>query len=134
MSDDGEAQLNGEWVGERMATAMAYESWHMLVKAPWARIERRDATGAHVERFEGYISTAGMPFTFGHAVEGMRVTVLDPRHLLVIWTQGKDVSAGEDIVFSRPGIDELTAEKAYRALTGFHAPMAVFYITRWAEA
>lgn len=134
MNDDGDAQLNGEWVGERMTLDTNVESWHMLVKVPWARIERRDATGARLARFEGYISAAGMPFTFGHAVEGTRVVVLDPRHLLVVWTQGVDAVSGEDIVFSRPGLDELTAEKAYRALATFHAPMPVFYITRWATA
>jgi hypothetical protein len=72
------------------------------------------------------LSGDGLPFTFGRTIEGIRVTRLDAQHVLVDW------GAREQVVFSRPGLAELTVASAFAQLRGFHTPMRVYHIIRWA--
>ena len=124
-----ETALDGIWVGENVDPGHAQDDvfdWRMFIDTVHVRIKACDDTGNCLRCYEGLLSTDGVPFSFGRVLEGIRVTRLDAQHVLVDWSEH------EQVVFSRPGLPELTVEPALAQLRGFHAPMRVYHIIRWA--
>ena len=140
------AYFTGQWIGEQPDHDDP-RTWHMLIQGPWVCIEQHDARDVCIDRLDGVISDYDPPFSFGLKVLGMRVTALDPDHLLVRLNEQRsvalaadqaadDAGEGEDdinVLFSRPGLPELTAGQVYHQYqTECHGPVRMLFITRWA--
>lgn len=112
-----DTRFHGVWVGETQGIDMPAHLWEI----------RQSGRALHITtRWEGEQPAAGMAF-LAWAVDGepafmlgkIRATLVDPQHFIIPGWDTNDTRQGVgpsyDVVFSRPGIAELTAGSVWRA-------------------
>ena len=113
MSDP--AQFNGPWVGETIGGDAPAHLWeitlfgeHLSIDTRWEGLTNRDLlSGKLVE---------GEP-AFNLDRYAKLAVLVDPQHFVIIGWDSKHATtldAALDVVFSRPGVAELSAHDAYR--------------------
>jgi hypothetical protein len=107
-------QFNGRWIGASQGADRPAHIWEIRQIGDYVEIDNM---------WEGDPSFRGMN---GHLVEGQaafdlseehRAVMVDPQHFIVAgWDEifeGEKQIAAYDVVFSRPGIAELTAHQVW---------------------
>lgn len=127
MSTNKALRLNGEWVGEAVVPSPA--TWHMHMQGMRATLMQLDADHPQfAAHFECTLSGTPAAFTLGEPCDEFIGIVLDECHLIIA-----GLDDGRDVIFSRPGLAELTAHETYASAIHQTAQMR-FAITRWAAA
>jgi len=120
-------RLNGEWVGEGAAPSPA--SWQLHVQGLRATLVHFNGLAAqHITRFECTLAGTPAAFTFGEPCEEFIGLALDDLHVVIA-----GLDEGNDVIFSRPGLAELSMHEAYAGALDKSA-LPRFALTRWAAA
>jgi hypothetical protein len=114
MTDDRDqpsvAQFSGRWIGATQGCDMPAHVWEITQRGSSLTIETRWEDTGRVTRIFGSIVPGEAAFTLGVQ---FRATLVDPQHFIIPAWDTNDTRDGEgphyDVVFSRPGIAELTA-------------------------
>ena len=108
-------EFAGEWVGETMGCDMPAHVWEIrVIGDTLIDIHTRweDKTAGH--RMSGYFDVLIGAFSLG---DGFTVVRLDPQHFVLPGWDTNDTRGGQgphyDVVFSRPGIAELSARRLW---------------------
>jgi hypothetical protein len=118
--------LNGDWVGQGVAPSPAL--WQLHVQGRRATLAQfNEDQPQQVARFDCRLSETPFTFTLGEPCEEFIGFALGESHLVIT-----GLDDGNDVIFSRPGLAELTAHDVYAALTP--SPENRFSISRWAAA
>jgi hypothetical protein len=111
-----DTRFHGVWIGETQGIDMPAHLWEIRQSGRNLQI---------ATRWEGGPPATGISFV-GWVVEGepafqinsIRATLVDPQHFIIPEWDTNDtrnrVGPSYDVVFSRPGIAELTAQRVWR--------------------
>jgi hypothetical protein len=108
-----QAQFGGRWIGATQECDMPAHIWEITQSGASITIETRWEDGSHVTRLYGKL----LPGEPAFAVESFTATLVDVQHFIIPGWDTNDTRGGDgpsyDVVFSRPGIAELTAHGAW---------------------
>jgi hypothetical protein len=119
MMSDNESNANlftGRWVGETQGVTMAAHIWEISRQGNMLLLNTRWEGRSRVVRFQAQIVDGEQAFMMGGS-KSVKATLIDKQHFIIPGWCTNDARNGEgpdfDVVFSRPGIAELTAGQAY---------------------
>ena len=109
-----DAQLGGRWIGATQGCDMPAHVWEITQHGRRLTIETRWEDATHVTRLYGELLPDQPAFTLG---DQFTATLVDAQHFIIPGWDTNDARGGVgpdyDVVFSRPGIAELTASSAW---------------------
>lgn len=112
--------LRGRWIGETQGCDSLAHIWDITVQGLLVRIETRWEGEERAERMTGRLQITPPGFALGD----VRAMLIDPQHFWIPGWDTPDTRGGQgpayDVVFSRPGLAELTAQEAYRKALAAH--------------
>ncbi len=118
-------RLNGDWAGEGVAASPA--SWQLHVQGMRATLARFNEDQPQAStRFECALADTPATFAFGEPCDEFIGIVLDDSHIVIA-----GLDDGHDVIFSRPGLAELTAHETLASAINPRTHMR-FALTRWA--
>jgi hypothetical protein len=104
----------GSWVGQTQGAEMPAHLWEITLFGPTLRILTRWEGESESTHFIGRLVPGEPAFTVGTS----KAILLDKQHFVIPGWCSNDRREGKgpsyDVVFSRPGIAELTARAVYR--------------------
>jgi hypothetical protein len=104
----------GSWVGQTQGCDMSAHLWEISLFGPNLRIHTRWEGESESVQFIGRLIPGEAAFVVGRG----KATLLDRQHFLIPGWCSNDRREGQgpsfDVVFSRPGVAELTARAVYR--------------------
>jgi hypothetical protein len=114
------AAFTGQWIGEKQGCTMPAHLWEISQHGNylWLRTRWEDESPSS----SGHFSAQMVPGEFAFKILGEReykATLLDRQHFIIPdWCSGSTGPVEEDgpsydVIFSRPGIAELTARAVY---------------------
>ncbi len=105
--------FTGRWIGETQGYAMPAHIWEITQLGFGLRISTRWEGETQVASFTGRLVPNEAAFIIGSS----KAILVDKQHFVIPGWCTNDVRGGigpdYDVVFSRPGIAELTARQAY---------------------
>lgn len=105
--------MAGRWIGESQGCASPAHIWEIDQQGERLIIRTRWENGTTEMRINGRLVGHATNFSIGNA----QAVMLDPLHFVVPGWDTNDIRGGVgpayDVVFSRPGLPELTAGAAY---------------------
>jgi len=115
-------QFNGPWIGETTGADAPAHVWeitvigiHLRIDTWWEGFPQHDTLyGTHVD--------GEAAFNLDYYAKLARM--VDPQHFVIVgWDSKHSPTAEEayDVVFSRPGVAELSAQEAYRRFRDSYA-------------
>lgn len=108
--------FTGRWIGETQRYAMPAHIWEITQQGFGLRISTRWEGGTNVANFTGRLVPNQPVFMISGSRE-FKAILVDKQHFVVTGWCTNDAREGigpdYDVVFSRPGIAELTARQAY---------------------
>lgn len=106
----------GSWVGQTQGCDMPAHLWEITAMGPNLRIHTRWEGETKSAEFIGRLIPGEAAFTIGK--NKAKATLLDRQHFVIPGWCSNDRRDGKgpsyDVIFSRPGIAELTARAVYR--------------------
>jgi len=115
--------FTGTWIGKTQGYEMPAHVWDITEYGPYLLLSTRWESGTHVTRFHAEIVSGEQAFKI-MGIDFAKATLIDDQHFVMPnWVFHKyhtenGENAGYDVVFSRPGAAELTAQTAYLKYTG----------------
>jgi hypothetical protein len=110
----GERRFSGQWVGATQGYPMPAHIWEITQQGARLTIATRWEDGPQVQRFQARLLPDGSGFALG---DRFRAVALSPQHFVVPGWDTNDARSGSgphyDVLFSRPGIAELSARAVY---------------------
>ena len=107
--------FTGRWIGETQGYPMPAHIWEITQQGVWLHIATRWEGESRVATFLGQMVPNELAFMLGSAPS--KAILVDKQHFVVAGWCTNDKRGGTgpdyDVVFSRPGIAELTARQAY---------------------
>lgn len=108
--------FTGRWIGATQGYSMPAHIWEITQKGVGLQISTRWESGSNVATFVGRLIPNELAFTLpGRRL--FKAILIDKQHFVVAGWCTNDARDGVgpdyDVVFSRPGIAELTALRAY---------------------
>jgi hypothetical protein len=111
---DPQPRFEGRWIGATQGCDMPAHIWEIAQRGNTLTIESRWEDAGRVTRIYGTLVPGEAAFKLG---DQFRATLVDPQHFIIPDWDTNDTRSGEgphyDVVFSRPGIAELTARAAW---------------------
>jgi hypothetical protein len=108
--------FSGRWIGETQGCAMPAHIWEIRQQGASLRLSTRWEHATNAATFSGWLLPDQPAFTI-RGSKMFRAFLLDRQHFIVPGWCTNDARGGNgpdyDVVFSRPGIAELTARQAY---------------------
>lgn len=108
--------FTGRWIGETQGCAMPAHIWEITQQGYGLMISTRWEGGTKVASFIGRLVSNEPAFTLSGS-KPFKAVLIDKQHFVIAGWCTNDVRGGTgpdyDVVFSRPGIAELTARQAY---------------------
>ena len=108
--------FTGRWIGQTQGFAMPAHVWEIKHQGYGLMVSTRWEDGTNVATFTGRLVPDQPSFTISGS-QTFRAILVDKQHFVVPGWCTNDVRGGigpdYDVVFSRPGIAELTAGRAY---------------------
>jgi hypothetical protein len=108
--------FTGPWVGQTQGADMPAHLWQIRQsgRSVWVSTSWEGEQGVGGMSFQGILAEEGPAFTL---VGRFTATLVDPQHFIIPGWDTNDVRGNVgpdyDVVFSRPGIAELTAAAVY---------------------
>ncbi|HEU4322057.1 MAG TPA: hypothetical protein VFS21_02810 [Roseiflexaceae bacterium] len=116
MSDqhDSDLRFAGQWVGETQGCEMPAHLWSIRQQGRRLSIQTRWEGELLSTEFFGFVDAGGQGFWIG----GSQAILLDPMHFIIPdWCTNDrrgGVGPSYDVVFSRPGLAELSATAVWQ--------------------
>jgi hypothetical protein len=108
--------FTGRWIGETQGCAMPAHIWEITQQGYGLMISTRWEGGTNVATFFGSLVPNQPAFTLSGS-KHFKAILIDKQHFVIAGWCTNDAREGigpdYDVVFSRPGIAELTARQAY---------------------
>jgi hypothetical protein len=108
--------FTGRWIGETQGYPMPAHVWEITQQGFGLMISTRWEGGTNVATFFGRLVPHEPAFTLSGS-KYFKAILIDKQHFVIAGWCTNDVRGGVgpdyDVVFSRPGIAELTARQAY---------------------
>ena len=108
--------FTGRWIGETQGAVMPAHIWEITQQGFGLRISTRWEGGTNEASFFGRLVLNEPAFTISGS-KPFKAILIDKQHFVIAGWCTNDVRGGTgpdyDVVFSRPGIAELTAHQAY---------------------
>jgi hypothetical protein len=105
--------FTGRWIGETMEYDMPAHIWEIIQRGPRLEIRTRWEDRTRGQVLSGWMVPGQPAFQIGH----FKASLVDPDHFIIPGWDTNDMRGGEgpdyDVVFSRPGLPELTARDAW---------------------
>jgi hypothetical protein len=118
--------FTGRWIGETQGYPMPAHIWEITQQGFGLRISTRWENGTNVATFFGRLVPNETAFVLSGS-KHFKAILIDKQHFVIAGWCTNDARDGSgpdyDVVFSRPGIAELTARQAYN-----------HYLERFAQA
>ena len=113
----------GRWIGHTQGTPSPAHVWEITLAAPRKlKITTRWEDGREIAHFTGTLITGTAAFELQFPNRRVRATLVDSQHFIVPEWDTNDIrgDAGPDydVVFSRPGLAELTARSVWEKYRG----------------
>ncbi len=119
-------RLNGEWVGEGAASSSTI--WQLHVQGGRAILAKFSAgLPQPAALFDCQLAATPFTFALGEQCDEFLGFALDAYHFVL-----RGLDEGNDVIFSRPGLAELTAHNVYQRIAP--AEEGRFSLSRWAIA
>jgi hypothetical protein len=113
MAED-QPRFEGRWIGATQGCDMPAHIWEITQRGRSLTIETRWEDAGRVTRIYGTLVPDEAAFTLG---DRFRAILVDPQHFIIPEWDTNDTRSGDgphyDVVFSRPGIAELTARAVW---------------------
>jgi hypothetical protein len=107
-------RFEGRWIGATQGCDMPAHVWEITQHGRYLTIETHWEDTGRVTRIYGALLPGEPAFKLGDA---FRATLVGPQHFIIPGWDTNDTRGGEgphyDVVFSRPGIAELTARAVW---------------------
>jgi hypothetical protein len=107
------AEFLGRWVGQTQGYDSPAHHWEISQERGWLRIDTQWEGEGNASHFYA-VAVAGRPEL---RLDPFVAALIDPQHFVIAGWDTNDTRAGQgpafDVVFSRPGIAELSATRAY---------------------
>jgi hypothetical protein len=108
------ARFEGRWIGATQGCDMPAHVWEVTQRGRSLTIETRWEDAGRVTRLYGAVVPGEAAFTLG---DQFRATLVDPQHFIIPAWDSNDTRGDQgphyDVVFSRPGIAELSARAVW---------------------
>ena len=108
--------FTGRWIGETQGYQMPAHIWEITQQGFGLRISTRWEGGTNVGTFSGRLVPNEPAFLIS-GENASKAVLIDKQHFVIAGWCTNDARGGVgpdyDVVFSRPGIAELTARQAY---------------------
>jgi hypothetical protein len=109
-----DTRFSGRWIGETQGYEMPAHIWDIAQHGALLVITMRWENETSASRMDARVLADEPAFTIG----SHKATLVDPQHFIIPEWDTNDTRGGEglayDVVFSRPGIAELTATAIWR--------------------
>jgi hypothetical protein len=117
MPDEVQPHLfTGRWIGETQGASMPAHIWEIAHQGYGLTVSTRWEGGTNVATFFGRLIPGERAFTISGS-KYFKAVLIDKQHFVISGWCTNDARQGIgpdfDVVFSRPGIAELTARQAY---------------------
>jgi hypothetical protein len=121
--DNTALSFNGPWIGETMGYDSPAHIWEIEVTGHMLRIRTRWEGHAHQTDMPARPVTGESAFILGgddgdDDEDVVKAVLIDPQHFVILDWDTNDTRGGTgpayDVVFSRPGVAELSAQAAYK--------------------
>jgi hypothetical protein len=113
-----DTRFSGRWVGETQGCEMPAHIWEIAQHGALLVISMRWENETSASRMNARVLPDEPAFMIGEH----KATLVDPQHFIIPGWDTNDARGGEgadyDVVFSRPGIAELTAGAVWRRARG----------------
>ena len=107
------AEFLGRWVGETQGHDSPAHQWEISQNGRWLRVHTAWEGQASGEAMPAAVVAERPEFTIGH----FTAVLLDPQHFIIpAWDTNDtrdNIGPDYDVIFSRPGIAELSAGRVY---------------------
>ncbi len=118
MSHDHAAKFAGRWIGHTQGAASPAHLWEIAPSKPGTlTINTRWEDGREIARFEAKVVDDGTALELTLPKRRVQATLVDSQHFIVPeWDTNdirNDTGPDYDVVFSRPGLAELTARTVW---------------------
>jgi hypothetical protein len=108
------ALFGGRWIGATQGCDMPAHVWEITQRGQRITIETRWEDGTRVTRLYGELIPGSPAFKLG---DQFTATLVDAQHFIIPGWDTNDARGGDgpsyDVIFSRPGIPELTAHAVW---------------------
>ena len=108
--------FTGRWIGETQGYAMPAHIWEIKQQGFGLMVSTRWEDASHVATFFGRLVSHEPAFVLSGS-KPFKAILVDKQHFVIPGWCTNDIRGGVgpdyDVVFSRPGIAELTARQAY---------------------
>lgn len=106
-------QFNGRWIGESQGVDRPAHIWEIRQVGEYVEIDNMWEGDPSFRSMSGHLVQGQAAFD----LEDHRAVMVDPQHFIIAgWDtlyDGDKLIAEQDVVFSRPGIAELTAHQVW---------------------
>lgn len=113
-----DTRFSGRWVGETQGCEMPAHIWEISQHGASLVISMRWENESSASRVHARV----LPDEAAFMIDEHKATLVDPQHFIIPGWDTNDTRGGEglayDVVFSRPGIAELTAAAVWRRVRG----------------
>jgi hypothetical protein len=107
-------QFNGRWIGESQGVDRPAHIWEVRQVGEYVEIDNMGEGDPSFRSMSGHLVQGQAAFDLS---ETHRAVMVDPQHFIIAgWDtlyDGDELIAEQDVVFSRPGIAELTAHQVW---------------------
>jgi hypothetical protein len=115
--DQAPSPFIGQWIGETQGCESPAHIWEIRQRWSWLELYTH-WEGEAPSRYPMHAELIpGEPAFMIRGTETFTATLVDPQHFVIPGWDTNDMRGGEgpayDVVFSRPGLAELTAREAY---------------------
>jgi hypothetical protein len=113
------AAFTGQWIGETQGCEMPAHLWDITQQGSYLRLRTRWEGESTFMHFYAELVPGEPAFSIGGTRRDFKATLIDKQHFVIPeWCNGSredwdGESSTYDVIFSRPGIGELTARSAY---------------------
>jgi hypothetical protein len=108
-----DTRFSGRWVGETQGCDMPAHIWEIIPRGDFLFINTRWENETRTVVLHGEL----IPGEDAFRINSFKATLVDPQHFLIPGWDTNDKRGGVgpafDVVFSRPGIAELTAQEVW---------------------
>jgi hypothetical protein len=118
------ALFAGRWIGETQGCDMPAHVWEISARGRYLHMDTRWENQTGVARIYGEALPEQLVFRIGSGDGAFRAVLVDPQHFVIAGWDTNDARGGSgpsyDVVFSRPGVAELTARAAWEQFRSTH--------------
>lgn len=117
------AVFAARWISETQGREVPAHIWEIIPHETYLEVRTCWGGETTFTTFDAYIVPNEPAFRINGCAARFKATLIDNQHFVIPnWYDGRGSEEPRDVVFSRPGIAELTAREAYQKFLQEKAP------------